>query len=354
MPTSNSLPLVSILVAYYNNLPHIEEAIKSAVNQTYKNIEIIVVDDCSPDEEARILIDSLSKVYGFKLIRSEKNKGASASFQIALENSSGEYISILSHDDLYQDNKIELCMNSILKENLDAVYGNGGAFTSLDKGITPFSTDEVVSALAEGQHKVAELISSSDEIGCLLTQGAVYSRKVMDDLAWMRDKFILDDWPFTIKVWRDYKVGYVDEVVYLYRLHDDNIHKNYWRWFPARVQTVAELIEPDNKLDVLSFLMTSMSGASKGDSNFNDSYKFALAALVLADSDKNRNAALKLLGRLDNKVSSSKKDEINSVLKSMFLRKTLSYKLYIIVMRVILGLIPIKKKRKALKKKFNI
>jgi hypothetical protein len=97
-----------------------------------------------------------------------------------------------------------------------------------------------------------------------------------------------------------------------------------------------------------------MSGASKGDSRFDDAYRFALAGLVLADSEKNREHSLKLLSKLDRKVSANKRKETISSVKSLFYRSTLSYKIYAVFMRIVLGMVPVKKTRKALKRKFNI
>lgn len=348
------VPLVSILVAYYNNVQHIEEAIQSAFNQTYKNVEVIVVDDCSPDEGAKNLIVSLSKKYGFKLISKARNEGASKAFQMAFDNSAGDYISILSHDDIYKSNKVEVCMNAIKQYGLDAVYCNGATFTTDASKAQAFNSDPVVSAFRGGQCGVAELISSADEFGSLLTQGALFSRRVMQELSWMREKFLLDDWPFTIKVWRDYKVSYVDEVVYLYRLHEDNVHKNYWRWFPARVQTIAELVSDERKADGLAFIMNSMAGASKSNGRLDDAYRFALAGLALASSEDNVKSALRLIARLNRSISKSTKEDASHNFRAIFLRDTFLFKIYNVFLRIIVSLVPLKKQRRALRERLNV
>lgn len=355
MTTGPSQPLVSILVAYYNNLAHIEATIKSALAQTYRNIELIVVDDCSPDPRAQTLIKELRDRYGFTLISKPVNEGASKAIGTGFEHARGEYISILSHDDLYAPDKIEIGMKAMLAGSYDAVFGNGANFSDDIAKAQPINSRPVVEAYAKhGQKGVADLIGSGDEYGSLLTQGALYSRRVMGELAWIRGKFILDDWPFTILVWRNYKTAYVDHVVYYYRFHEGNIHKQYWRWLPARVQTIAELVDDNQRLDVLAYIFNSMASASRQNERYEDAYRFALAALALANSEDNQASALKKIRQVKDDVPLSQKQRIDAELGGVFRRDGLSFKLYRAGVKLMLAFIPVKGARKALKKRFKI
>src|SRR5579863_7502326 len=100
-------PLISVLMPYYNNLKHVEAAIQSVFAQTYKNLELIVVDDASTDPEAKVLIRRLQQRYGFMLIEAEKNVGVTKTIQRGFEASHGDYISLCAHDDLYTTDKLE-------------------------------------------------------------------------------------------------------------------------------------------------------------------------------------------------------------------------------------------------------
>ena len=294
--TETSQPKVSILLAYYNNLNYVRASIESVYAQTYTNWELIVVNDCSPDPAAQTLIQSLQTEYGFTLINSEKNSGASKAFQTAFEHASGEYISLISHDDLYTPDKIEYSIHLILQDHLDALYCNGTLLTP-DGKEKPFPVDEVLQKQQQGQESVAALISSKDSVTCLLTQGAVYKRKIFSDLAWVKDRFLLDDWPFTIMVWRNYKVRFDPKPIYIYRFHDDNIHRQFWKWFPSRVQVVSELVSEDQKLEVLSYLLTNMGEFSLKNSRNEDAFRFAAAGLALAQSKDNMAYAAKVISK---------------------------------------------------------
>lgn len=96
-------PLVSIIIPVYNGEDYVKEAIDSALNQTYKNIEVIVVNDGSKDNTEKICLKYKDRIKYY----SKANGGVSTALNLAISKSNGEYISWLSHDDLYYPNKIE-------------------------------------------------------------------------------------------------------------------------------------------------------------------------------------------------------------------------------------------------------
>ena len=98
-------PLVTIVIPVYNGTNFMKEAINCALNQTYNRIEVIVVNDGSTDDGAT---DCVAKSYGDKIIYINKeNGGVSSALNLAVEKMNGEWLSWLSHDDLYYPNKIE-------------------------------------------------------------------------------------------------------------------------------------------------------------------------------------------------------------------------------------------------------
>lgn len=105
-------PLVSIVIPVYNGENYLEEAIESALNQTYKNIEIIVVNDGSTDNTDKIVQKYKDKIRYFK----KENGGVASALNLAIEKMNGEYFSWLSHDDLYFEDKIEKQINFLSKQ----------------------------------------------------------------------------------------------------------------------------------------------------------------------------------------------------------------------------------------------
>lgn len=98
-------PLVSIIIPVYNGANYMREAIDSALAQTYKNIEVIVVNDGSKDEGET---DRVARSYGDKIRYIHKeNGGVSTALNEGIRNMKGEYFSWLSHDDAYNPDKIK-------------------------------------------------------------------------------------------------------------------------------------------------------------------------------------------------------------------------------------------------------
>lgn len=106
-------PLVSIIIPVYKGYPFLREAIQSCLNQTYSNIEIIVVNDGSPDNGET---SSIAKSFGDRIKYYEKsNGGVSTALNFGISKMHGEWFSWLSHDDLYLPDKIEKQITAVSK-----------------------------------------------------------------------------------------------------------------------------------------------------------------------------------------------------------------------------------------------
>ncbi len=95
-------PFISIIIPVYNGSKYMKEAIDSALNQTYPHKEVIVVDDGSTDDSWQIIQSYGQKIRAFK----QKNGGVSTALNLGIKQSQGEYISWLSHDDVYVPSKL--------------------------------------------------------------------------------------------------------------------------------------------------------------------------------------------------------------------------------------------------------
>lgn len=107
-------PLVSIIIPVFNGADYLEESIQSALAQTYQNIEIIVVNDGSNDAGAT---ENVAKSFGNQIrYFSKPNGGVSSALNFGIQNMRGEFVSWLSHDDLYHPDKIKIQVERYLKE----------------------------------------------------------------------------------------------------------------------------------------------------------------------------------------------------------------------------------------------
>lgn len=110
-------PLVSIIIPVYNGSDFLESAIKSALNQAYKNIEIIVVNDGSSDDgqTKRIALSYQDRIRYLE----KENGGVSSAFNLGIWEMKGDYFSWLSHDDEYYPEKTHIQIEAIIKSGLD-------------------------------------------------------------------------------------------------------------------------------------------------------------------------------------------------------------------------------------------
>lgn len=115
----NGLKLVSVLVPTYKSNEALTRAVDSVLNQTYDNIEVIVVDDNDPDSTYRQATEMQMSKYAedsrIKYIKHKKNKNGSAARNTAFRNSTGEYVCLLDDDDYYLPEKIEKQVNYMEK-----------------------------------------------------------------------------------------------------------------------------------------------------------------------------------------------------------------------------------------------
>lgn len=98
---------VSVITPVYNAEKYLRSTIDSVLNQTYKNIEMILVDDCSTDNSAEIIKDIMEKHPEVIYFKQSDNLGAGAARNKALEIACGQYVAFLDSDDLWIFNKIE-------------------------------------------------------------------------------------------------------------------------------------------------------------------------------------------------------------------------------------------------------
>lgn len=112
---------VSIIIPVYNVEKYIRKALDSVVNQSLKDIEIICINDCTPDKSFEIVKEYASKDNRFKLIEQPTNQGQGMARNLGIEIAKGDYIMFLDPDDWYEEDACELCFNQIKENNNDFV-----------------------------------------------------------------------------------------------------------------------------------------------------------------------------------------------------------------------------------------
>lgn len=224
-----SKPLISVLIPLYNAETYIEETIQSVLLQTYKNIEIIIVDDSSTDNSYKVAKSFESK--NIKVVR-QKNQGPGAARNRAFELSNGEYIQYLDADDLLEVHKIEIQLEVFKKYGNDTfVFGRVGEFYK--------TTDTVKYQTAEYYKSYDDPIAFISDYwgygGMIQIASCLIPRKKILEIGKWNEEWILnEDGEFISRIlFQSKKIVYESESILYYRkdnalsLNSQRTHKHF-------------------------------------------------------------------------------------------------------------------------------
>ena len=116
--------LISVVMCTYNGEKYLEEQLRSIMQQTYKNLEIIINDDCSSDNTLDVAKKLESEDNRIKIYKNENNLGFNKNFEKSLEYCTGEVIALSDQDDIWELDKIEKQFNLLTQTNSSLVYCN--------------------------------------------------------------------------------------------------------------------------------------------------------------------------------------------------------------------------------------
>jgi len=127
--------LVSIIIPVYNVAPYVEQCIQSVINQTYKNLEVIIVDDCGTDNSMEMVEKVVSQIpqnsqMTFKILHHEHNRGLSAARNTGIKAATGQYLYFLDSDDWIIPECIELMVGCVEKHPDTQIVFAGAEATS--------------------------------------------------------------------------------------------------------------------------------------------------------------------------------------------------------------------------------
>lgn len=114
--------MISIIITVYNAEQYISRAIDSCINQTYKDFEVILIEDCSTDNSLNICENYHKKYDNISLIRNNENLGAGWSRYIGLSHAKGTHTIFLDADDYYKEDILETLINAYLESKADIIH----------------------------------------------------------------------------------------------------------------------------------------------------------------------------------------------------------------------------------------
>ncbi len=211
-------PKISVIIPVYNVEPFLDSCINSILNQTYDNLEIILVDDGSTDSSG-IICDKYAKSHKKITIIHKENAGISVARNTALDIATGELIAFIDSDDRIESNYFEILLNSLIEYDADiSTCGykklNKHCFCSGEKPIEVFQNEEI-----------AEQIYRKKNIG-LAPWSKLIRREIIGDLRFMVGRINQDDL-FSLQIFqRSNKIIKNNLPLYLYTVNTSGVTYN--------------------------------------------------------------------------------------------------------------------------------
>lgn len=189
---------VSILVPFYKVENYVGRCVESLFAQTYKNIEYVFVNDCTPDKSMEVINDYIAK-YGVaqkcKMIIHEKNLGISASRNDCLDHMTGDYFLFIDSDDYIDKDMVELLVDAAVRENAD-ISGCGYIEEYADHSVEhpqkyTNDHDEMMRAIT--------LLTIKGVMWKLLVRSSIVSEH-RDEVRFIPDRNMVDDYLFCCQI----------------------------------------------------------------------------------------------------------------------------------------------------------
>lgn len=200
--------LISIILPVYNGEKYLSQSIESCLNQTFKNIELIIVNDCSTDNTLSIANQYAEKDSRVKVINSLENKRLPASLNIGHKEAKGDFITWTSDDNFYELDALEQLLKSLLENKADIVYCN------------VFLIDNLGNRIREVRLLGFENLIFGNVIGsCFLHRRNVFEK----NNGYNESLFLVEDYDFWLRAILHSKYYKLDQFLYNYRKHENSL-----------------------------------------------------------------------------------------------------------------------------------
>lgn len=264
--------LVTIAIPTYNRARFITEAIRSAQAQTYRNIEILVVDNCSTDN-TRLIVESI-KDKRLKYCRNPKNIGMKNNWNKCVQLAKGQFILILGDDDIlypdFVDETIKIYKNY---PNLGFIFTHTNKVDVEGQYLMRWGYD----FCKPGYIKGGDYLLDTIKYGCCLTNSStmICHKRIYNSVGEYRQEFGANTFDFNmyLRIAEKYDVYFLDKTLTDYRIHPAQVSELHWRRKErptGKISTYLEIIK------AISFLLTHSDAAG-------DKYRFLSKRLYEID-----------------------------------------------------------------------
>ncbi len=227
-----SVPVVSIICICFNHEAFVQQAINSVLNQTYKNIELIVVDNGSLDNSYTIIQEIIQKHPHIKFLRFTETLSNTKAFNTAFKQTSGKYLIDLSADDILLDDCVQKQINFFTEQsdNVGLIFGNAYHINENGKRTKPFFEVNLNNKVIDLQlHKTNYIrLLSGGLVMCSVA--SMFTRKHFEILKGYNDELFFEDLDYWLRLSRLFEIKFLDDFLvekrYIEHSLGNQFHKN--------------------------------------------------------------------------------------------------------------------------------
>lgn len=236
---SIAAPLVSVIVPCFNHEKFVTESLLSVINQSYRNVQLIVIDDGSTDNSAEV-IRKIKKDFNF-IFETQSNVGISATLNRAItEYANGKYIAILASDDFWHKDKLSQQVE-FMEQNKDfaMVCSESYIIDSESNVVSEFDKK-----LFEGSYSFEEIAYGRCLIPALTT---MIRKEIFQEVGLFDQNLIIEDMDMWLRIAYRNKIGVINRKLAFYRQHSTNVSSkgiimaksrfqilNKWKHIPSK------------------------------------------------------------------------------------------------------------------------
>lgn len=221
---------VTIICSCFNHEKYVVECLESVCNQTYPNIQIIVIDDCSNDNSVSVIEEFIIKKSDIIFIKNPKNLGITKSVTKAMHFVEGDFFIDLAADDILMPRCVELLLHKFQNStypNLALVYGNAEEITENGEHLKFYFETDSNKKLIHNRPTGNIYKNVISPVTTICSVSALYKKTIFDNLGGYNENYAYEDLDYWIRASRSFNIDFLDEIVVKKRILSSSLHSSF-------------------------------------------------------------------------------------------------------------------------------
>ncbi len=222
---SNNSPILSVLLPVYNHAKYVSKAIDSILSQTYKDFELIIIDDASTEDLMSILSSYTDS--RIRLHSNDKNIGVTKTLNKAIKLSRGKYLARQDSDDISFSKRFEMQIKAFDNEQVGLV-GTWAHAIDFKGEVVPKTYLQQIREV--GDYQIKDYLKQKN---CLVHGSVMFRKEVVDKIGYYDPElYFAQDYNYWLRIAKFFDIKVVQQDLYIYRKHEETVRNIKMKQFP--------------------------------------------------------------------------------------------------------------------------